>query len=97
MKTKKLTKIAGVITLLACIWGGVSCEQNLPEEKTYTVKFDSDGGSEVAAVEVKDGEKVTKPADPTKDGYTFKGWFNGDKEYAFETAVISNITLKAKW
>ena len=77
--------------------GGVSCEQNLPEEKTYTVKFDSDGGSEVAAVEVKDGEKVTKPADPTKDGYTFKGWFNGDKEYAFETAVTSNITLKAKW
>ena len=97
MKTKKLTKIAGVITLLACIWGGVSCEQNLPEEKTYTVTFDSDGGSEIKPVPVKDGEKVTKPADPTKDGYTFKGWFNGDKEYAFETAVTSNITLKAKW
>ena len=98
MKTKKLTKIAGVVTLLACIWGGVSCEQNLPEEKTYTVTFDSDGGSEIKPVPVKDGEKVTKPeADPTKDGYTFKGWFNGDTEYDFETAVTANITLKAKW
>ena len=97
MKTKKLTKIAGVVTLLACIWGGVSCEQNLPEE-TYTVTFDSDGGSEIEPVTVKDGEKVTKPeADPTKDGYTFKGWFNGDTEYDFETAVTANITLKAKW
>ena len=77
--------------------GGVSCEQNLPEE-TYTVTFDSDGGSEIKPVTVKDGEKVTKPeADPTKDGYTFKGWFNGDTEYDFETAVTANITLKAKW
>ena len=96
MKTKKLTKIAGVITLLACIWGGVSCEQNLPEE-TYTVTFDSDGGSEIKPVTVNDGEKVTKPEDPTKTGYTFKGWFIGDKEYDFETAVTANITLKAKW
>ena len=97
MKTKKLTKIAGVITLLACIWGGVSCEQNLPEE-TYTVTFDSDGGSEIKPVTVKDGEKVTKPeADPTKDGYTFKGWFNGETEYDFEASVTANITLKAKW
>ena len=96
MKTKKLTKIAGVITLLACIWGGISCEQNLPEE-TYTVTFDSDGGSEIEPVTVKDGEKVKKPEDPTKDGYTFKGWFNGDTEYDFETSVTANITLKAKW
>ena len=96
MKTKKLTKIAGVVTLLACIWGGVSCEQNLPEE-TYTVTFDSDGGSEIKPVPVKDGEKVKKTADPTKDGYAFKGWFNGDKEYDFETAVTADITLKAKW
>ena len=63
----------------------------------YTVTFDSDGGSEVAAAEVKDGEKVTKPADPTKTGYTFKGWFNGETVYNFETAVTANITLKAKW
>ena len=77
--------------------GGVSCEQNLPEEKTYTVTFDSDGGSEIKPVPVKDGEKVTKPEGPTKNGYTFKGWFNGETVYDFETAVTANITLKAKW
>ena len=67
------------------------------EIKKFTVTFESNGGSKVAAAEVKDGEKVKKPADPTKDGYTFKGWFNGDKEYDFGTAVTANITLKAKW
>lgn len=77
--------------------GGVSCEQNLPEEKTYTVKFDSDGGSEIKPVTVEDGGKVTKPEDPTRTGYTFKGWFNGDTEYDFEKAVTADITLKAKW
>ena len=72
--------------------GGVSCEQNLPEE-TYTVTFESDGGSEIESAVVKDGEKVTKPGDPTRTGYAFKGWFNGETEYDFETAVTANITL----
>ena len=63
----------------------------------FTVTFDSDGGSAVAAVTVKSGDKVTKPADPAKDGYTFKGWLLGDAEYNFETPVTGDITLKAKW
>ena len=63
----------------------------------FTVTFDSDGGSAVAAVTVKSGDKVTKPADPAKDGYTFKGWLLGDAEYNFDTPVTGNITLKAKW
>ncbi len=63
----------------------------------FTVTFDSDGGSAVAAVTVKGGEKAAKPADPAKDGYTFKGWLLGDAEYNFETLVTGDITLKAKW
>ena len=63
----------------------------------FTVTFDSDGGSAVAAVTVKSGEKATKPADPAKDGYTFKGWLLGDAEYNFDTPVTGDITLKAKW
>ena len=63
----------------------------------YTVTFDSNGGSTVEAATVKDGEKVTKPTDPTKEGYVFKGWFNGETEYDFESAVTTNITLVAKW
>ncbi len=65
--------------------------------KTYTVTFDTDGGSSVAAVTVDDGEKVAKPADPTKDGFVFAGWYLGDTEYDFNSAVEGDITLKAKW
>ena len=42
----------------------------------YTVTFDSKGGSSVTSQEVKKGNKVTKPTDPTKDGYTFGGWYS---------------------
>jgi hypothetical protein len=40
----------------------------------YTVTFDSKGGSTVSSQEIKIGGQVTKPTDPTKDGYTFGGW-----------------------
>ena len=64
---------------------------------SYTVTFDSDGGSSVAAQTVESGAKAEKPADPTKAGYTFAGWFVGEDEYDFEAAVTADVTLKAKW
>ena len=66
--------------------------------KTFTVTFDTDGGSEVVAQTVEYNGKATKPADPTKDGYIFKGWYNGDTEFWFNSiAITENITVKAKW
>ena len=67
------------------------------ELETYTVTFDSDGGSAVAAQTVEDGKTATKPADPTKEGYTFKGWYLGSTAYDFSKPVTGNITLTAKW
>ncbi len=67
------------------------------EEKEFTITFDSDGGSAVAEQIVKEGSTVTKPSNPTKSGYEFKGWFINDSEYVFESLVSNNITLKAKW
>ena len=61
--------------------------------KEFTVKF-SDG---VASQKVKEGEKATKPADPVKEGYIFKGWFVGETAYDFNSAVTSDVTLTAKW
>ena len=58
----------------------------------FTVTFDSDGGSAVAAVTVKSGEKAAKPADPAKDGYTFKGW-----DFDFSTPIKADTEVKAKW
>ena len=68
-----------------------------PAVTTYTVTFNSDGGSAVAAQTVESGKTATKPADPTKSGYTFKGWFLGDDKFDFGTPVTVNITLKAIW
>jgi len=66
-------------------------------ENTYTVTFDTDGGSAVASATVKEGATVAKPADPTKEGYTFAGWFVGESAYDFATAVTANVTVKASW
>ena len=65
-----------------------------PEEKFWTVTLD---GNEV---KVKDGEKLTKPADPTKEGYKFLGWFVGDKEFNFDTPIteeLNGIKIEARF
>lgn len=67
---------------------------------TYTVTFSVDGGSEVTAQTVESGNLATEPVDPTKEGYTFEGWY-GDAGlttlYDFNTPVTAAITLYAKW
>jgi len=63
----------------------------------YTVTFDTDGGSNVASQTVELGKLATKPADPTKEGYTFVGWYYNGSEYNFATKVTKNITLTAKY
>ena len=67
---------------------------------SYTVTFDSNGGSAVKAQTVKNGAKASKPADPAKSGYLFKGWYTDKsltKAYNFNSTVRSNLTLYAKW
>lgn len=61
------------------------------------VTFDSDGGSECASIEVNVGSTIKLPANPTKEGYTFLGWYLGETKFDEKTAINKNITLKAKW
>ena len=71
-----------------------------PDEETFTVTFDSNGGSSVNAQTVESGKTVAKPADPTRDGYDFEGWFTDEDltiEYDFDTPVTADITLYAAW
>ena len=62
----------------------------------FTVTFDSDGGSAVTAQKVLNSPAI-KPADPTKNGYLFAGWYLGDTQYTFDTKITTDITLKAHW
>ena len=63
----------------------------------FTVRFETDGGSEVAVQKVKYNEKAAEPETPTKDHYTFEGWYYGGKSWSFATPITENITLTAKW
>ena len=63
------------------------------EINQYTITFDTNGGSEIASITQDYGTKITAPADPTRKGYTFKGW---DKEIP-ETMPAENITITARW
>ena len=66
--------------------------------KKHTVTFDSKGGSAVDSQIVNHNEKVIKPDDPTRSGYTFLGWYCGEEKWSFiGYSVTENITLKAKW
>ena len=64
------------------------------EVKEYNVTFVVDGSETI--VKVKEGEKVSKPIDPVKEGYQFIGWYLGSEEYTFNN-VTSNITVVAKF
>jgi len=72
------------------------------QKETYTVTFDSQGGSTVAsATGVSKGAKISAPKAPMREGYTFAGWYkeaSGDTEWNFATDTVSaNVTLYAKW
>ena len=63
------------------------------EINQYTITFDTNGGSEIAPITQDYGTKITTPADPTRKGYTFKGW---DREIP-KTMPAENMTVKAQW
>ena len=61
-----------------------------------TVTFLSDG-EHTAPPQIRANAPAARPADPTKEGYTFIGWYNGESEWDFETPVTADLTLTAKW
>lgn len=67
----------------------------------FTVTFDSDGGSEVAAVTAVNGRTISRPDAPTKSGYTFVGWYLDEEHrtaFMFDSQrIFSNTVLYAYW
>ena len=82
-----------ILVLTAALF--VACDQT----KTYTVTF-KDGETVVKTASVKDGATIADadlPADPTKDGAVFEGWFDGDKAFDKTAAITGDATYTAKW
>ena len=96
MKFKHLLLIILVLSTLVLLF---SCGETPNQEvKEYTVTFDSNGGTSVEAQVVEENKRASAPNDPTKEGYTFLGWYVGDEKWSFIShTVTENITLKAKW
>ena len=70
------------------------------KSQAHRVKFDAKGGSLVDSQTPASGSTVTKPADPTREGYTFAGWYTDEactEAYKFDAAVTADMTLYAKW
>lgn len=64
---------------------------------TYTVRFDTAGGSSVPEQAIDHGQKITEPAAPTREGYTFTGWLLDGRPFDFSTPITGNLTLTAGW
>ena len=69
--------------------------------RSYTISFNSNGGTSVTAITENYNEAITQPADPTKTGHTFVGWYSNEdltNAYTFpSTMPAENVTLYAKW
>lgn len=64
---------------------------------TFKISFNSNGGTQISSQTIKKGSTLTKPQDPVKSGYIFKGWLLNNSAYNFNSPVNSNFTLIASW
>ncbi len=108
---KKNSKYAFLLVLMAFVFTFSSCNHDVtPQIISYTVTFNSNGGTDVESQTVESGKKAERPSDPAKKAtvaeiYTFDGWYTSTDEgltlsetpFDFDTAVTDNITLYAKW
>lgn len=93
--------IAGiVIAVVVIIIAAAAAAFFLTAPQKVTVSFETEGGSTVSAMTCEQGDKLTSPANPVKDGYSFDGWY-ADADYSlpvsFPYQPQTDVTLYAKW
>ncbi len=66
-------------------------------EKGHWITFESDGGSYVEPLFVPKGKNYAAPTAPTKPGYDFDGWYNGETAFTFGSSLTEDLTLTAHW
>ena len=95
MKIKFLgLMLLAVVMVFAIVSCGPTPTPTEPAGNDYTITFE---GADVAAITVAENTAATKPADPTKTGYTFAGWTYAGEAWDWENIVVSDMTLTATW
>jgi hypothetical protein len=100
MKNWKHGTFIGLIAILALTLVLIACDNgNNHQPKTFTVTFNANNETGNTTQTITEGSKATKPENPAKGGWSFEYWFDvaTNIEWDFNTAVTSDITLKAKW
>ena len=85
-----LVSILALVLLMCCL---VACT-------SQTVSFKTNGGTQIQSVKVDKGNCIDEPTQPTREGYTFDGWYidsDFEEEFDFTTPIDKNVTLYAKW
>ncbi len=105
-KSGKVTaKVSGTTIIKAKVKYGKksytsSCKVTVSKVPVYTVTFNSNGGSTVASQSVEKNKPAKQPAEPTREGYFFDGWYtaaNGGTKFDFSAVIMGNLTLYAHW
>lgn len=96
-KSGSILLIVGAVVLALAVATVCIVSFKNKEEVTYTVTFNSNGGSIVPEQIVEKGNKAKKPNAPSREGYTFTSWLLNEENYDFNSIVDKNITLKASW
>ncbi len=98
---KKPLILSTLILFMAVVVVTAYClvpSNEIKELEKYNIKFDSDGGNSIAAIEIEEGSSLNElPEDPTREGYIFVGWMLGDELYDFSQGISGDLTLKAGW
>jgi len=95
MKIKSVIII--VVLAIIAICAAIFVPSLLNKDKYYMVKFDTDGGTEIKSVKVKENEIIKLQTNVVKEGYVFAGWLEDGNLVSNEYKVTKNTTLKASW
>ena len=90
-------KKSWILALIASIALILVCVIAITSSSNVEVSFDSLGGTKVETIKVKKGSTITKPENPTKEGYSFIAWMLDGEEFDFDKKITKNIKLTAKW
>lgn len=97
-KTKLITLFAiTAIIIVTLIVFLVSKGNNVQEDNSCIIQFNTNGGSPIDKIDQDCGLTIVQPKDPVKNGFDFLGWYYEDQNFDFSKAIDEDIVLQARW